>query len=49
VKCRFFIVEDDDPLLDVLREIFEEHSCEVVCFAAADAEYDYLQHTQATG
>ena len=45
MKGQVLIAEDEELLLDMLREIFEEHGSEVVCFATADAAYDYLQRT----
>lgn len=45
MKCQVLIAEDEKLLADMLREIFEEHGCEVVSFATADAAYDYLQRT----
>lgn len=45
MKCQVLIAEDQQQLADMLREIFEDHGCEVISFATADAAYDYLQST----
>lgn len=48
MKRRVLIVEDETMLAEVLRDIFVEHSCEVVAFATADAAYQYLKQDGAS-